>query len=148
LNLHAVERRRVEGCIMPGTKRIETRPAADKGYMTTTATRPVRPSVAPPAAAPLPRAGSSERRRSMRHPLAASGMISLDPEALEPKQLQVIIINVSLHGVGFRSPVGFVIGDRHAVRIGAGPLHLSSNFEVVNVHEREDGMYDIGAKFV
>lgn len=133
---------------MTGTKRIESPAVADKGGMTTTATRPVRPSVAPPPAAPLPRAGSSERRRSIRHPLAASGMITLDPEALEPKQLQVMIINVSLHGVGFRAPVGFVIGDRHAVRIGAGPLHLSSNFEVVSVRQREDGMYDIGGKFV
>jgi hypothetical protein len=42
----------------------------------------------------------------------------------------------------------FEIGERHAMRIGAGPLHLSSNFEVVNVRQREDGMYDVGAKFV
>ena len=134
---------------MPATKESKFRPAADKGGMTTaTAPRPPRPSVAPPTVGPLPRAGSSERRRSMRHPLAASGLITLDPTAADPKQLQVMIINVSLHGVGFRSPAGFTVGDRHSVRIGAGPLHLSSNFEVVNVCERQDGMYDVGAKFV
>jgi len=136
---------------MPATKQRESRLAADNGCMTTaaaTATRPVRPSVAPPASAPLPRAGSSERRRSIRHPLAASGLITIDPRSEDPRQLQVMIINVSLHGVGFRSPVTFAVGDRHSVRIGAGPLHLSSNFEVVNVSERQDGMYDVGAKFV
>ena len=113
---------------------------------TATTSRPPRPSI--PPAGPLPRAGSSDRRRSMRHPLAASGLITLEPTAAYPKQLQVMIINVSLHGVGFRSPVGFAVGERHSVRIGAGPLHLSSNFEVVNVRQREDGMYDVGAKFV
>ena len=116
---------------------------------TATATRPVRPSVAPTAPTPsLPRAGSHDRRRSIRHPLGACGVISLDLNATDPKQLQVMVINVSLHGVGFRSPVVFEVGERHAMRIGAGPLHLSSNFEVVNVIHREDGMYDVGAKFV
>ena len=134
---------------MPATKRSESHAVADNGSMTTaTATRPPRPSVAPPATKPLPRAGSNERRRSIRHPLGACGVISLDLNAADPKQLQVMVINVSLHGVGFRSPVVFEVGERHAMRIGAGPLHLSSNFEVVNVIHREDGMYDVGAKFV
>jgi len=134
---------------MPATKRSESREVADNGRMTTaTAPRPPRPSAEAPTSAPLPRASSSERRRSIRHPLGATGLVSFDPQAVDPKQLQVMIINVSLHGVGFRSPVGFTVGDRHSVRIGAGPLHLSSNFEVVNVREREDGMYDVGGKFV
>ena len=134
---------------MPATKRSESRSAADNGGMTTaTAPRSPRPSVATPFSKPLPRAGSDERRRSIRHPLGASGVISLDLNATDPKQLQIMVINVSLHGVGFRSPVVFEVGERHAVRIGAGPLHLTSNFEVVSVRRREDGMYDIGAKFV
>jgi hypothetical protein len=34
------------------------------------------------------------------------------------------------------------------VRIGAGPLHLSSKFQVVSSRMRDDGTWDVGGKFV
>ncbi|HEV2296659.1 MAG TPA: PilZ domain-containing protein [Tepidisphaeraceae bacterium] len=92
--------------------------------------------------------GAIERRRSIRHPLGATGTVTLDDSATDPRQLQVMVMNVSLHGVGFRSPVEFREGGVFQVRIGAGPLHLSSKFEVVSSRMRGDGTWDVGGKFV
>ena len=90
----------------------------------------------------------TDRRRSIRHPLGATGTITLGDGAADPRQLQVMVLNVSLHGVGFNSPVEFAEGAAHQVRIGAGPLHLSSKFRVISCRTRDDGTWDIGAKFV
>ncbi len=92
--------------------------------------------------------GVIERRRSLRHPLGATGTVVLDESPIDPRQLQVMVMNVSLHGVGFRSPVEFREGDTFQVRIGAGPLHLASKFQVVSSRMRGDGTWDIGGKFV
>lgn len=92
--------------------------------------------------------GVIERRRSLRHMLGATGTVTLDDSAIDPRQLQVMVLNVSLHGVGFRSPVEFAKGGTFQVRIGAGPLHLSSKFQVVSSRRREDGTWDVGGKFV
>ncbi|MGB7157561.1 MAG: PilZ domain-containing protein [Tepidisphaeraceae bacterium] len=95
-----------------------------------------------------PSAAGMDRRRSLRHPLGATGMITLDESAIDPRQLQVMVLNVSLHGVGFRSPVQFEPGGTFQMRIGAGPLHLSSKFEVVSSRKRDDGTWDVGGRFV
>ncbi len=104
------------------------------------------------ATQPLPQTrltGGADRRRSIRHALGATGTITLnDGPAERANQLQVMVLNVSLHGVGFRSPVEFKPGARYAMRIGAGPLHLSSTFEVISSRSRPEGMWDIGGRFV
>ena len=92
--------------------------------------------------------GVIDRRRSIRHPLGATGTVTLDESSTDPRQLQVMVLNVSLHGVGFRSPVEFREGAAFQMRIGAGPLHLSSKFQVVSSRMREDGTWDVGGKFV
>src|SRR5688572_10463821 len=103
-----------------------------------------------PTSAPKSAAGATaaDRRRSLRHPLGATGTVTLDENAADPRQLQVMVLNVSLHGVGFRSPVEFTQGSTFQMRIGAGPLHLSSKFQVVSSRQREDGTWDVGGKFV
>ena len=92
--------------------------------------------------------GVMDRRRSIRHPLGATGVVMLDENPTDPRQLQVMVLNVSLHGVGFRSPVEFQEGAVFQVRIGAGPLHLASKFQVVSSRMRGDGTWDVGGKFV
>ena len=92
--------------------------------------------------------GVIDRRRSIRHPLGATGTVTLDDHETDPRQLQVMVLNVSLHGVGFRSPVEFQEGAVFQVRIGAGPLHLASKFQVVSSRMRGDGTWDVGGKFV
>ena len=106
------------------------------------------PSTAPSGNGHPSSRGVIDRRRSIRHPLGATGTVTLDESATDPRQLQVMVLNVSLHGVGFRSPVEFREGATFQMRIGAGPLHLSSKFQVVSSRMREDGTWDVGGRFV
>lgn len=63
------------------------------------------------------------------------------------KQLQVTVQDLSTHGCCFRSPVPFRPGARHTLRIGTGPLYLSSTLRVVASRARSDGYFAVGAKF-
>src|SRR2546423_25903 len=87
-----------------------------------------------------------DRRRSLRQPLCATGTV-ID-ETASDKSLDVVVMNVSTSGVAFRAPVGFGFGNEYKLRIGAGPLHLTSRLKVVDSRERGDGIYEVGAKFV
>src|SRR5205085_8073786 len=89
--------------------------------------------------------GGSERRRSTREPLSTPGLIR--PEQPGARSRQVLIADVSLHGVGLRTTMALALGARFFVEIGCGPLHLSSRFEVVRCRQRTDGTWDIGGEF-
>lgn len=60
---------------------------------------------------------------------------------------QVLVTNVSLHGVGILSTRALPIGTRWAIEIGVGPLHITSRLRVVRARVRSDGTYDIGGEF-
>lgn len=60
---------------------------------------------------------------------------------------QVLVTDVSLHGVGLRGTRSLAIGTRWAIEIGVGPLHLTSRLRVVRVEARKDGTFDIGGEF-
>ena len=93
------------------------------------------------------RRSGAERRRSLRqaHPTVAT----VTRLGIEPAHaLQVMVINVSLHGVGFRSPVSFEEGAVYRIRIGTGPLHLESRVRIVSSRQRVDGLHDVGGEFV
>ena len=92
----------------------------------------------------------AERRRSTRHSLGAHGLIVPDPRRphVRDSSLQVLVMNVSLHGVGFRSPAEFIPGTYYGLKIGAGPINLSSTLQIVCSRLREDGLWDVGARFV
>jgi hypothetical protein len=87
-----------------------------------------------------------ERRRENRQPLGVLGILTetSDPE----KKLEVTVLNVSLHGCAFRAPVAYRQGATYTMRIGTGPLHLTSTIRIISSRDRADGFFDIGAKFV
>ena len=92
-----------------------------------------------------------DRRRSLRQSHATLAVILPDttgPSAQEPPQLQVMLIDISRHGVGFRSPASFDPGAVHRIRIGTGPLYLESRLRIASCRPRQDGLYDIGAEFI
>ena len=96
-----------------------------------------------------PRAAESvERRKSTRQPLGAVGLLSAEGESQFKNQLEVLVLDVSLGGVGFRAPVAFRVGATYALRIGSGPLHLKARLRIVSSRNRDDGMFDVGAKFI
>ena len=86
-----------------------------------------------------------ERRRGNRQGLGVVGMLT---EANSDKQLEVTVLNVSLHGCAFRAPVPYRPGATYTMRIGTGPLHLTSTIRIISSRDRADGYFDIGAKFV
>jgi hypothetical protein len=101
-----------------------------------------------PRAATLTRPAThpDDRRRSLRQPLCAAG--SVIDEANHGKSLDVVVLNVSTSGVAFRAPVRFNFGTCYKLRIGNGPLHLTSRLKVVDSREREDGVYEIAGRFI
>jgi hypothetical protein len=86
-----------------------------------------------------------ERRKGNRQPLGVVGMLT---EGNSDLQLEVSVINVSLHGCAFRAPVAYRPGMVYTMRIGTGPLHLTSTIRIISSRDRADGFFDIGAKFV
>lgn len=92
-------------------------------------------------------ANPADRRRSPRHayPTVAT-MTPLPAEAAHA--LQVRVINVSLHGVGLRTPVSFATGAEYRFRIGGDMLNLESRIRIVSSRKRADGNYDTGAEYI
>ena len=62
--------------------------------------------------------------------------------------IEVSVLNVSQQGCAFRAPVAYRPGAVYTMRIGAGPLHLTSTIRIISSRDRADGFFDIGAKFV
>ena len=87
-----------------------------------------------------------ERRTGSRQPLEVLGVLTEQNAA--DKQLEVAVLNVSLHGCAFRSPVAFRQGALYTMRIGTGPFHLTSTLRIISSRDRADGFFDVGAKFV
>jgi hypothetical protein len=92
----------------------------------------------------------TERRRSRRGQVFSMGLLGMLRAVGAPDGLpaeQVIVTDVSLHGVGFRSPMKFTVDSMYFVELGVGPLHLSSRLRIARVQPRADGTYDVGAEF-
>lgn len=95
---------------------------------------------------PLPSDTDIDRRRSTREPVVTVGMIRpLNHDDAVPEQ--VLVSNVSMHGVGLLSAKPLPVGSRWAIEIGVGPLHITSRLRVVRTRIRSDGTYDIGGEF-
>jgi hypothetical protein len=101
----------------------------------------------PPTPADLSPTGI-ERRRSRRFPHTTLALLSPPAAtAARPQPTQVIVLNVSLHGVGLRSSVPLNVGDSYAIDIGNGQLKLNARVTIANCRPRGDGTYDVGAAF-
>ena len=94
-----------------------------------------------------------ERRRSRRQSVRAKGLVS-SPEGGrfdgEVEGQLVEVEDLSLEGVGFRSPIEFAPGAMHQVLVMAGPLRLSSRFRVVSCRAGENanaGWFEVGGEF-
>ena len=94
--------------------------------------------------------GGVERRRSHREPVTTLGMLRCldDNDNTSDRPHQVMIHNVSLHGVGFRCMERLDSDLIYVIEIGVGPLHLTSQLHIVRNRIRPDGTYDIGAEFI
>jgi hypothetical protein len=91
-------------------------------------------------------ATAEERRRSPRATYVAPAWLSAEAGTRGPNY-QVVVFNLSLHGVGFTSEKPLESKAIHWIVIGAGGLRASSRLRIVNCRQRDDGQYDCGAQF-
>jgi hypothetical protein len=100
-----------------------------------------------PLVAEAPRqTNGRERRRSRREPVVTVGTLRSTDNPKAPGR-QVLVNDVSLHGVGMRTTFALELGEFFIIEIGVGPLQLSSRMRVARVRELKDGTYDIGGEF-
>lgn len=91
-----------------------------------------------------------ERRIFQREPVTARGLVSERASRFggETEGQMVEVFDLTLHGLGFRSPVEFQPGDQRQVIVMAGPLRLSSRFRVASCRASDRiGEFDIGGEF-
>src|SRR5215217_2092628 len=87
-----------------------------------------------------------ERRRSHREPVVTVGTLRTTTDPKEAGR-QVLVSDVSLHGVGMRTTFALELAEIFMIEIGVGPLHLASRLRVVRVRSLPDGTFDIGGEF-
>ena len=78
-----------------------------------------------PVGQELPVKRGAERRRSTREPVVTVGTLRAETDDREAGR-QVIVSDVSLHGVGMRTKFPLEMDDLFTIEIGVGPLHLAS----------------------
>ena len=91
-----------------------------------------------------------ERRRSSREPVKAKGLVSAKESRYggEQEGQLVEVADLTLHGVGFHSPVAYEPGDLRSILVMAGPLRLSSRFRVVSCRADASGsQFEVGGEF-
>jgi hypothetical protein len=86
-----------------------------------------------------------ERRRMPRESVTAKGLLSMDRFDEEGQMVEVF--DLTLQGIGFRSPVTLETGGYHQILVMAGPLRLSSRLRVVSCRAYEQGGFEVGAEF-
>jgi hypothetical protein len=89
-----------------------------------------------------------DRRRSTREPVSTLGMVRALGDGEFDRPRQVMVNNVSLHGVGFRCMERLDSDQIYVIEIGVGPLHLTSQLRIIRNRPRPDGTYDVGAEFI
>lgn len=88
-----------------------------------------------------------ERRRSERRPQHAEGWLSSPGGRSFTTGRRIVVIDLSLHGVGFASDHPCETGERHWVLIHRGPMRFSSRIRIASCRPAEDGQYTIGGEF-
>jgi len=89
-----------------------------------------------------------DRRRSTREERRVPAWLSdASGGSVASSQQQVLVTNLSLHGVGFTAPKKVSKNDFHWIVIASDRLSLSTRLRVVSVRENEEGGFDVGAEF-
>ena len=81
-----------------------------------------------------------------REAVSAKGLLSMDRFDEEGQMVEVL--DLTLQGIGFRSPVSLETGAYHQILVMAGPLRLSSRLRIVSSRPHPDGEgFEVGAEF-
>jgi hypothetical protein len=94
-----------------------------------------------------PTTSQADRRRSTRQNRNLPAWLSDQSGGRRPQQQRVSVTDMSLHGCGFVASEKPELGASHWIVVAAENLHVSTRLRVVNVRERTDGSFDVGAEF-
>src|SRR5205823_8004229 len=111
-------------------------PPADKPLMA--------PSQPTEQTAPL---ATADRRRTPRRPARYTARIYTPCDQPELLGQPVTMINLSLHGAGFRAPAPLALGHHYGLEIRGDWMNLSARVRIVSCRPRNDDGFDIGAEF-
>src|SRR5207244_9015797 len=89
-----------------------------------------------------------DRRRSERTDRQVTAWLSdASGGRTASSQQEVLVTNLSLHGVGFVARKRVQKDDPHWIVIASDRLSLSTRLRVISVRENPDGGFDVGAEF-
>jgi len=88
-----------------------------------------------------------DRRRSLRHDHHTPAWLSPEAQTRNGKARQVMVTDLSLHGVGFIAATSLEVEGIHWMVVGAGALRASSRVRIVNCRPAPDGGYEVGGEF-
>jgi len=94
-----------------------------------------------------PESDEQERRRSFREAYSVTAWLSPDAQTRNGRQRQVLVNNLSLHGVGFVASTPLEAEAVHWIVVGAGALRASSRVRIVSCRAKKDGGYEVGGEF-
>lgn len=87
-----------------------------------------------------------ERRRTPRRTHGVPGTLFTADIDSDPSGRRVPVLDLSLHGVGFRSPAALRVGETYRLQIAGKWMELSARVRVVSCRLGEDG-WDVGGEF-
>ena len=89
-----------------------------------------------------------DRRRSLRRTEACDAFIA-SPTATDPtERWEVRGVNLSRHGIAFRSPIALPPRAFFAIDFGLGSQRVRCEIRVTNCREAGDGTFEVGGEFV
>ena len=89
-----------------------------------------------------------DRRRSEREERRVTAWLSdASGGRVASSQQEVLVTDLSLHGVGFTAPKRVQKDDFHWIVIADGRLSLSTRLRVVSCRECPEGGFEVGAEF-
>jgi hypothetical protein len=89
-----------------------------------------------------------ERRRSHRESIVAIGRLTALDASDGDRAVQVLVVDVSLHGCDFRCPLPPRDGAFYRIDLAVGPLSLSSRLRVIRIEQRPDATFEVGGEFL
>lgn len=90
----------------------------------------------------------TDHRRAHRETVVAIGRIAGDPGQTRRESVKVLVCDLSLRGVSFRSTAPVSVGDLFDFRLCLGPLRVQSRIRVVRTRTMADGTTQAGCEFV
>lgn len=89
----------------------------------------------------------ADRRRADRRATQSVGTLFAPGHERHLLGTPVTMVDLSLHGTGFRSIDALRVGQLYGLQINGDWMNLSSRIRIVSCRKRDDGEYDVGAEF-